>query len=167
MGESGGRGHQSGGQPWSRSVGHTFGSPGAGFGGALGIEGLAGPVVLSIGGALAGMSTIDGISDGAPAVGSGRDSLGMPAPVSVDAAMPVSPEKSGDGAEGAGSMMIDGPEGSGSFEAMAGDASAVTIIGLNPTRLSPVPPTMAAAASNRLVLMADPRLGDRRVRRFI
>jgi hypothetical protein len=74
---------------------------------------------------------------------------------------------SADGAEGAGSMMIDGSEGSGSFEAMAGDASAIPITGLNPTRLSPVPPTMAAAASNRLVLMADPCLGDRRVRRFI
>ena len=146
------------------SVGDSCGSPGAGFGGALGIEGSAGPVVPSIGGAPAGISTIGGISDEAAAVGSGSDSLGMSAPVSVDAAMPVSPEMSGDGAEGAGSMMIDGPEGSGSFEAMAGDASAVTVIGLNPTRLSPAPPTMAAAASNRVVLIADPCLGDRRVR---
>ena len=91
----------------------------------------------------------------------------MPAPVSVDAATPVSLAMSDDGAEGAGSMMIDGPEGSGSFEAMAGDASAVTVTGLNPTRLSPAPPAMAAAASKRLVLMADPCLGDRRVRRSI
>ncbi len=42
-------------------------------------------------------------------------------PVSVDDAIPVSLEMSGDGAEGAGSIVKVGPDGSGSFDTMGGD----------------------------------------------
>ena len=50
----------------------------------------------------------------------------MTEPVSVDDVIPVSLVMSDDGAEGAGSIVNVGPEGSGSFDAMGGDASAVT-----------------------------------------
>ncbi len=58
-------------------------------------------------------------------------------PVSVDDAIPVSLVMSGDGAEGAGSIVKVGPEGSGSFDVMGGDASAVTTIGPSPTTSQP------------------------------
>ncbi len=97
----------------------------------------------------------------------GEIASGMPEPVSVDDAIPVSLVMSGDGAEGAGSIVKVGPEGSGSFDTMGGDASAVTTIGPSPTTVSPAPPTKAAAASNCLVLMARPLSRDRRGRRSI
>jgi hypothetical protein len=89
----------------------------------------------------------------------------MPESVSVDEVIPGSLAMSGDGAEGAGSMVKVGPEGSGSFDAKGGDASAFTSIAPSPKRFSPTPPTMAAPAASCLVLMADPRLVNRRARR--
>jgi len=82
----------------------------------------------------------------------------MPEPVSVDDAIPGSEAVSGDGAEGAGSIVKVGPDGSGSFDTAGVDASAFTTIPASPTRFNPTPPTMAAPATNRFVFMADPCL---------
>ena len=147
LGPSGGRGHHNGRHPRPRSSGTPIGSPGAGFGGVprmLGAGGSAGPVVPSIGGRPLGTSRIGGRSEGTPTVRSGRDASGVTEPVSVDDTIPVSLEMSDDGAEGAGSIAKVGPEGSGSFDTMGGDASAVTTVGPSPTTVSPAPPAMAA-----------------------
>ena len=71
-----------------------------------------------------GLLGVGGRSEGPPAPKSGISPLGMPAPVSVDEVIPGSLAMSGDGAEGAGSMVKVGPEGSGWFDTTGGDASA-------------------------------------------
>ncbi|BBX04620.1 hypothetical protein MMOR_55560 [Mycolicibacterium moriokaense] len=69
----------------------------------------------------------------------------MPEPESVDDDAPVSPEKSDDGAEGAGSMVIVGE--SCSPITTGGDAPAVASIPAELTQANTATPTMAKPAA--------------------
>jgi hypothetical protein len=142
-------------------IGRLEGEPTPWSGGPLAAVG------ASIGGGLLGTSRVGGRSEGAPTPRSDGGPPDTAEPVSDDDAVPGSLAMSGDGAEGAGSIVKVGPEGSGSLDTTDGDASALTTIAASPTMFSPRPPTMAAPATHRLVFMGRPLSGDRRARRSI